>query len=54
MKKVDKILKQLSDLYEFNRRIKGYKLKKKESADERWERGLADRRTPQPGAGHEK
>jgi len=30
MKKIDKVLKQLSDLYEFNRRIQRYKIKKKE------------------------
>ncbi|MEW6186632.1 MAG: hypothetical protein AB1585_12935 [Thermodesulfobacteriota bacterium] len=29
MKKIDKILIRLSDLYEFNRKIKGYRLKKK-------------------------
>ncbi len=33
MKKFDKILKQLSDLYEFNQRIKGYELKKNEATD---------------------
>jgi len=33
MKKIDRILKQLSDLYEFNRRIKGYALKKREAAN---------------------
>ncbi len=44
MKKFDKILKQLSYLYEFNRRIKEYELKKKEPADKRLEKGTADRR----------
>lgn len=29
MKKIDKILKKLSDLYEFNRKIKAYEFKKK-------------------------
>jgi len=33
MKKINKILKQLSDLYEFNRRIKGYALKKRGAAN---------------------
>jgi hypothetical protein len=33
MKKINRILKQLSDLYEFNRRIKGYALKKRGAAD---------------------
>jgi len=28
MKKIDKILKKLSDLYEFNRKIKTYRFKK--------------------------
>jgi len=29
MKKIDKVLKKLSDLYEFNRKIKTYVLKEK-------------------------
>ncbi len=33
MTKIDKVLKKLSDLYEFNRKIKGYTLKKKEKAN---------------------
>jgi hypothetical protein len=44
MKKIDRILKQLSDLYEFNRRIKGYELKRKESAHKPLEKAAADRR----------
>lgn len=28
MTKIDKVLKKLSDLYEFNRKLKAYKLKK--------------------------
>jgi hypothetical protein len=28
MKKIDRILKKLSDLYEFNRKIKAYEFKK--------------------------
>jgi len=49
MKKISKILKQLSDLYEFNRRIKkGYALKKKEEIDKRVERAATNLRTPQP------
>ncbi|GAB4343751.1 MAG: hypothetical protein Kow0099_22560 [Candidatus Abyssubacteria bacterium] len=35
MKKFDRVLKQLSDLYEFNRRLKQYTVKKKEPADTR-------------------
>ena len=49
MKKIDRVLKQLSDLYEFNRRIKkGYALKKKEEVDKRAERDAANLRAPQP------
>jgi hypothetical protein len=33
MKKINRILKQLSDLYEFNRRIKGYALQKRGAAN---------------------
>jgi len=33
MTKIDKVLKRLSDLYEFNRKIKGYVLKKRERAN---------------------
>ncbi len=33
MTKIDSVLKKLSDLYEFNRKITAYKLKKKEKAD---------------------
>jgi hypothetical protein len=33
MTKIDKVLKRLSDLYEFNRKIKGYVLKKRKRAD---------------------
>jgi hypothetical protein len=32
MKKIDKVLKQLDDLYEFNRRIRRYEVKKKKAA----------------------
>jgi hypothetical protein len=48
MKKINRVLKELSDLYEFNRRIKGYELKKKEAAKKRLEKEAADRRAPQP------
>jgi hypothetical protein len=44
MKKIDKILKQLSDLYEFNRRIKGYELKKKDPTDKHLKKASADHR----------
>ncbi len=33
MKKIDRVIKKLSDLYEFNRKIKTYKLGKKERAN---------------------
>jgi len=33
MKKINRILKQLGDLYEFNQRIKGYTLKKREATN---------------------
>jgi hypothetical protein len=48
MKKINRILKQISDLYEFNRRIKGYKLRKKEAVGKQLEREQAARRAPQP------
>lgn len=47
MKKINRILKELSKLYEFNRRIKSYKLKKKEASDKRLETDTTPRRTPQ-------
>ena len=47
MKKISRVLKQLSDLYEFNRRIKGYTLKKEEAANKRSEREAINRRDPQ-------
>ena len=34
MKKIDKVLKQLSDLYDFNRKIRGFELRKKEKANQ--------------------
>jgi hypothetical protein len=43
MKKINRILKQLSDLYAFNRRIKGYEPKKKETADKRSEKDASPR-----------
>jgi hypothetical protein len=48
MKKINKVLKQLSDLYEFNRRIKGYEPMEKEAAKKRLEKEPTDRRAPQP------
>jgi hypothetical protein len=33
MKKIDRVIKKLSDLYEFNRKIKVYELGKKEKAN---------------------
>jgi hypothetical protein len=35
MTKIDKVLKKLSDLYEFNRKLKAYELKENEKADKR-------------------
>ncbi len=32
MKKIDRVLKKLSDLYEFNRKLSAYKLKDKAGA----------------------
>jgi hypothetical protein len=32
MTKIDKVLKKLSELYEFNRKLKGYVVKRKEKA----------------------
>jgi len=47
MEKIIRILKQLSGLYEFNRRIKGYTLRKREESDpKRLARTTADRRRP--------
>jgi hypothetical protein len=43
MKKINKILKQLSDLYEFNRRIKDYELRKNETTDKRLEKDASVR-----------
>ncbi|MFO7737397.1 MAG: hypothetical protein R6V46_02890 [Desulfatiglandaceae bacterium] len=33
MTRIDRVLKKLSDLYEFNRKIKNYALKKEEKAN---------------------
>jgi hypothetical protein len=33
MTKIDKVLKKLSELYEFNRKLKGYVLRRKERAN---------------------
>jgi len=47
MEKIIRILKQLSGLYEFNRRIKGYTLRKREENDpKKLARPTVDRRTP--------
>jgi len=49
MKKIDRILKQLSDLYEFNRKIRAYELRKKEKVNRSLKRDVAqDRHPPQP------
>jgi hypothetical protein len=46
MKKIDKKLKQLSDLYEFNRRLKKYRLKSKETANKQSEKDTPERHVP--------
>ncbi|MDQ1333227.1 MAG: hypothetical protein QG552_177 [Thermodesulfobacteriota bacterium] len=33
MTKIDRVLKKISDLYEFNRKLKAYELKEKERAN---------------------
>jgi len=33
MTKIDRVIKKLSELYEFNRKIKAYELRKKEMAN---------------------
>jgi hypothetical protein len=45
MTKIDKILKKLSELYEFNRKIKAYHLKKKASKSLKEDTGK-NRRAP--------
>jgi len=42
MKKIDKVLKQLSELYELNRRIKRHEVKKKETAKKPIRKDAAD------------
>jgi hypothetical protein len=45
MKKIDRVLKKLSELYEFNRKLKTYELKEK--ADKPLKKDAAkDRRAP--------
>jgi hypothetical protein len=49
MKKIDRVLKQLSDLYECNRKIRAYQLRKKERVNNSVKRDVSqDRHTPQP------
>lgn len=45
MKKIDKVLKKLSELYEFNRKIKAYDLKKRADKS-RKEAAAKNRRAP--------
>jgi hypothetical protein len=45
MTRIDRILKELSDLYEFNRKIKTYQLKEKASMSLK-EDAAKDRRAP--------
>jgi len=33
MKRIDRVLKQLSDLYEFNRKIRAFELRRREKAN---------------------
>jgi len=45
MKKIDKIIKELSDLYEFNRKIKAFEMNEKRTATRPPREGAAtDRR----------
>jgi|MudIll2142460700_1097286.scaffolds.fasta_scaffold1705725_1 hypothetical protein len=44
MKKIDKVLKQLSDLYDFNRKIRSFELRKKEKANQAIQRTALARR----------
>jgi hypothetical protein len=47
MKRIDKVLKKLSELYEFNRRIKAYQLREKGRANKSLkEDAEKDRRAP--------
>lgn len=46
MTKIDRVLKKLSELYEFNRQLKAYKLKKE--AGMLTEDAVTERRAPQP------
>jgi len=48
MKKISKVLKQLSDLYEFNRRIEVYIVKKEEAANKHSKISMPERHTDQP------
>ncbi len=45
MTKIDKVLKKLSELYDFNRKLKGYKLKEKTDKSLK-EDAAKDRRAP--------
>jgi hypothetical protein len=45
MKRIDRVLKELSDLYEFNRKIKAYQLKEKPNKSLN-EDAAKDRRAP--------
>jgi hypothetical protein len=45
MTKIDRVLKKLSELYDFNRKLKVYKLKKKVNRSLK-EDAAKDRRTP--------
>jgi hypothetical protein len=45
MTKIDRVLKKLSELYDFNRKLKGYKLKEKANKSLK-EDAAKDRRAP--------
>ena len=45
MTKIDKVLKKLSELYDFNRKLKGFKLKEKTNKSLK-EDAAKDRRAP--------
>jgi len=45
MKKVEKVLSQLSNLYEFNRKLQTYKLKRENNRDKKIVRAKIKRRS---------
>jgi hypothetical protein len=49
MKTLETVLSQLSDLYEFNKKLKSYTLQKQEP-DQGWEPSLSDNDDPAPAS----